>query len=217
MDLLGKKEFVFDMSAVIVILILFAFLALLKVWFNYSRSDNGFASPGDDIPLTNTMGLDKESMSALPIFEYKSEQLKGGLECAVCLSQFEESEKLRVLPNCNHNFHVECINMWLHSHNSCPLCRTVVFPAAPPNAVLSLSTEGEMHTNNPLIEQPVSSNIAVSDQNVVHEHLMGGQRRSDIVQHGNPSSTVLRVHEVEFDQGIYGGIPLSHVSIDIHH
>ncbi|GLJ38379.1 hypothetical protein SUGI_0781500 [Cryptomeria japonica] len=205
------------MSAAVVIMILFALLALLKVWYNNLRSGNELASPGDDIPLTNTMGLDKESMSALPIFEYKSEQLKGGLECAICLSQFEDSEKLRVLPNCNHNFHVECINMWLHSHNSCPLCRTVVFPAAPPNTVQSLSTAGEMHTNNPLIEQPISSNIAVSDGNVVHEHLTRGQRRSDIVQHENSSSIVLWVHEVEFDQGMYGGIPLSHVSIDIHH
>ncbi|KAF8396766.1 hypothetical protein HHK36_018398 [Tetracentron sinense] len=44
--------------------------------------------------------------------------------CAVCLSEFEEGEELRTLPDCMHSFHVSCIDMWLYSHTNCPLCRT---------------------------------------------------------------------------------------------
>lgn len=43
--------------------------------------------------------------------------------CAVCLGDFEEGEELRTLPECMHSFHVPCIDMWLSSHTSCPICR----------------------------------------------------------------------------------------------
>ncbi|KAM0884970.1 hypothetical protein ACQ4PT_030665 [Festuca glaucescens] len=45
------------------------------------------------------------------------------LECAVCLSEVADGEKVRTLPKCDHRFHVECIDMWFHSHDTCPLCR----------------------------------------------------------------------------------------------
>lgn len=32
----------------------------------------------------------------------------------------------RKLPNCGHVFHAECIDMWLHSHSTCPVCRDPV-------------------------------------------------------------------------------------------
>ncbi|GMI80706.1 hypothetical protein HRI_001740000 [Hibiscus trionum] len=44
--------------------------------------------------------------------------------CAVCLSQFEEEEELKTLPGCSHSYHASCIDMWLYSHSSCPMCRT---------------------------------------------------------------------------------------------
>lgn len=50
-------------------------------------------------------------------------------ECAVCLSEFEDDQELRTLPRCNHSFHVDCIDMWLYSHPSCPTCRTNTMPS----------------------------------------------------------------------------------------
>jgi E3 ubiquitin-protein ligase ATL41 len=35
-------------------------------------------------------------------------------------------ELVRRLPACKHLFHVDCIDMWLHSHSTCPICRAVV-------------------------------------------------------------------------------------------
>ncbi|KAJ6717871.1 RING-H2 FINGER PROTEIN ATL52-LIKE [Salix purpurea] len=49
--------------------------------------------------------------------------------CAICLSEFEEGEELRILPECLHSYHVECIDMWLHSHTNCPMCRTDATPS----------------------------------------------------------------------------------------
>ncbi|XP_044472570.1 E3 ubiquitin-protein ligase ATL42-like [Mangifera indica] len=69
-------------------------------------------------------GIDRAVIDSIPFFRFSL--LKGskeGLECAVCISRFEDSEILRLLPKCRHAFHVTCIDQWLESHSSCPLCR----------------------------------------------------------------------------------------------
>lgn len=45
-------------------------------------------------------------------------------DCAVCLCEFQLEDKLRLLPNCSHAFHRDCIDTWLLSHSTCPICRT---------------------------------------------------------------------------------------------
>ncbi|KAH7548078.1 hypothetical protein JRO89_XS14G0063600 [Xanthoceras sorbifolium] len=47
----------------------------------------------------------------------------GDFTCSICLSEFKDGEAIRLLPECLHSFHVPCIDMWLVSHSSCPLCR----------------------------------------------------------------------------------------------
>ncbi|CAI5480160.1 unnamed protein product [Closterium sp. Yama58-4] len=52
----------------------------------------------------------------------------GATECAVCLSDFADGEQLRCLLPCAHRFHVACIDCWLLSHTTCPVCRTALEP-----------------------------------------------------------------------------------------
>ena len=57
--------------------------------------------------------------------------------CSVCLEDVRGGEMVRQVPACRHVFHVGCIDMWLHSHRTCPMCRCVVSPpsqAATPKA-----------------------------------------------------------------------------------
>lgn len=69
-------------------------------------------------------GLDRAIVEALPMFNFASLQgVKEGLECAVCLSRFEDADILRLLPKCKHAFHLDCVDTWLVSHSTCPLCR----------------------------------------------------------------------------------------------
>lgn len=85
-------------------------------------------------------GLDTSVISLIPLFVYKAEEYKQGLECVICLSPFEENEVGRSFTKCGHGFHVACIDMWLHSHSNCPICRA---PAVVDNDVKCMEVSGE--------------------------------------------------------------------------
>ncbi|KAF8047781.1 hypothetical protein N665_2833s0005 [Sinapis alba] len=91
-----------------------------------------FFFPTDPSPasVTASRGLDPAVVKSLPVFSFSGATHKDPIDCAVCLSEFEEGESGRVLPGCKHAFHVECIDMWFHSHSTCPLCRSLVEPPA---------------------------------------------------------------------------------------
>ncbi|KAL8257905.1 hypothetical protein R6Q59_029946 [Mikania micrantha] len=46
--------------------------------------------------------------------------------CSICLQDFEVGNSAGIFPKCEHKFHQECISQWLHTRNSCPVCRTTV-------------------------------------------------------------------------------------------
>ncbi|KAK2424654.1 RING-H2 finger protein ATL40 [Trifolium repens] len=87
-------------------------------------------------------GLDRALIATLPTFLFKGKQqdeeqnnhVLNVVECAVCLSIVEDEEMMRLLPNCKHSFHVACIDKWLASHSTCPICRTKVEPRLEPEA-----------------------------------------------------------------------------------
>ncbi|XVE65587.1 hypothetical protein DITRI_Ditri08aG0012100 [Diplodiscus trichospermus] len=91
-----------------------------------------YTDPNANAANAATRGLDASVLKSLPVFTFSSKTHPDSiLECAVCLSEFEENESGRVLPKCKHRFHLECIDMWFHSHSTCPLCRTPVEESVP--------------------------------------------------------------------------------------
>jgi hypothetical protein len=77
-------------------------------------------------------GLDAAVIETFPTMAYadvrEHKTVKGALECAVCLSEFDDDETLRLLPKCSHVFHPDCIDTWLASHVTCPVCRANLVP-----------------------------------------------------------------------------------------
>ncbi|PON65864.1 43kDa postsynaptic protein [Parasponia andersonii] len=125
------------------VIILFTVVCVVVFFHSYARWFSNRPQrrrprrrPDNATPQANTnavvspQGLDLSILKTLPTFVYSSVTNHHGtlLECAVCLSEFEDQDRCRVLPNCNHAFHVDCIDAWFGSHSNCPLCRAPVRP-----------------------------------------------------------------------------------------
>ncbi|GAA0173352.1 hypothetical protein LIER_41511 [Lithospermum erythrorhizon] len=74
--------------------------------------------------IANT-GIKKQALKTFPVVSYSTDPKIPGLEseCVICLQDFFTGEKIKILPKCNHGFHVKCIDKWLNCHSSCPTCR----------------------------------------------------------------------------------------------
>lgn len=59
--------------------------------------------------LLNKSGCEKKS-----IFKYTS--------CTICLSDFDQGDAVKILPDCNHTFHDSCLQTWLIKRFACPNC-----------------------------------------------------------------------------------------------
>jgi E3 ubiquitin-protein ligase ATL4 len=74
-------------------------------------------------------------ISRLPLFTLASALAavpKSSRDCAVCQSAFRDDDELRLLPACRHAFHSRCVDPWLRSNPSCPLCRASIALPHPP-------------------------------------------------------------------------------------
>ncbi|XP_062217796.1 putative RING-H2 finger protein ATL62 [Phragmites australis] len=70
-------------------------------------------------------GLDPFVLAAIPTINYSCEAFhsKDDAQCSICLGEYREKEMLRIMPTCRHNFHLECIDVWLQKQTTCPICR----------------------------------------------------------------------------------------------
>ena len=105
-------------------------------------------------------GLDEATLDSYPKFKYMSRKKKlfNGIHdcddddddddndgdedldssCSICLADYCDGELLRMLPDCRHRFHTLCVDEWLRSHASCPICRTISPLPTPGSTPLSL-------------------------------------------------------------------------------
>ncbi|EEF52023.1 conserved hypothetical protein [Ricinus communis] len=72
--------------------------------------------------------ISNEELKNLPCFDYKAAEKEGSSssDCVVCLENFNVGDKCKLLPNCKHSFHSQCIDSWLVKTPICPICRTIV-------------------------------------------------------------------------------------------
>ncbi|XP_047960504.1 E3 ubiquitin-protein ligase ATL6-like [Salvia hispanica] len=131
----------FSPSMAIIIVVLIAALFFMGFFSIYIRhcTDSSSSVAGARRVLSlrarraaASRGLDPDVISTFPTFTYaevKDHKLgKSALECAVCLNEFEDHETLRLIPKCDHVFHPDCVDVWLESHVTCPVCRANLVP-----------------------------------------------------------------------------------------
>uniref|UniRef100_A0A7C9E505 RING-type E3 ubiquitin transferase n=1 Tax=Opuntia streptacantha TaxID=393608 RepID=A0A7C9E505_OPUST len=105
--------------------------------FSISRGTHHEPEPSllEFSPVTNMhRGLDEWLINNIPAFQFKGDDVNNRAKtgersfrgCSVCLNDFQEREMLRLLPRCNHVFHLDCIDVWLLNNASCPLCRSSI-------------------------------------------------------------------------------------------
>ncbi|XP_052705176.1 E3 ubiquitin-protein ligase RNF38-like isoform X3 [Crassostrea angulata] len=70
-------------------------------------------------------GLTKPEIEQLPAYRFNKENPHSDMDqtsCVVCMCDFENRQLLRVLP-CSHEFHAKCVDKWLKTNRTCPICR----------------------------------------------------------------------------------------------
>ncbi|KAF3445628.1 hypothetical protein FNV43_RR10804 [Rhamnella rubrinervis] len=106
-----------------------------------SQSPSSSSSSSATVPPTESHRISSRRVApenptaslidSLPLFTYSSvtrrSSSSGAADCAVCLSKFEPHDQLRLLPVCCHAFHALCVDTWLKSSQTCPLCRSSIY------------------------------------------------------------------------------------------
>ncbi|KAF8772647.1 hypothetical protein HU200_005611 [Digitaria exilis] len=111
-------------------------------------------------------GLDPAVVASFPTMRYaEAKELRVGgkdaaLECAVCLSEFDDEEELRFLPRCSHAFHPDCIGEWLAGHVTCPVCRCNLDPDHLAAAAVAMNT-GEVAVAREEDQQQQQDQVAI--------------------------------------------------------
>ncbi|KAJ8687155.1 hypothetical protein QAD02_022949 [Eretmocerus hayati] len=92
--------------------------------------------------------LPNSSLKKIPIHKYtKGDPYE---TCAICLEDYIENEKLRVLP-CAHAYHTKCIDPWLTKNRRvCPVCKRKVF-AADERVETDSESDSDADDSTPLI------------------------------------------------------------------
>lgn len=117
----------FDSSMALTILVLLTALFFIAFFSFYIRrfSTAEFSPPPPASNPKGGGGLDSSAVSALPLVAYgRAAKHRMIDECPICLSEFSERETVKLIPYCAHVFHPNCIDTWLASHVTCPLCRS---------------------------------------------------------------------------------------------
>lgn len=133
-DELDDKNFEIHGRTLFFIIVLFSVILLTTLLFLYARwickpfSSSSVAADSRSTTVLSSyvqqQGLDAAVIDSLPITLHRVSTCES--ECCICLGVFEEGEKVKVLPNCFHGYHCECVDKWLTTHSSCPICRAAI-------------------------------------------------------------------------------------------
>ena len=101
-------------------------------------------------------GASSETINALPLITLKDDHNEKNVVCNICLEEFQKGDEIRKLPQCQHEFHRQCIDRWLTQVASCPICKQGLPETTP--ATTSLSSSSSPPTTSANATNPSLSN-----------------------------------------------------------
>lgn len=118
-------------------------------------SDEGDASSTNESPSESLSEPSTRTTATTRIFTTTM-----STSCSICIDDFEEGEKIRLLPRCGHAFHTDCILPWLTERQGyCPCCKTeVICPVIPETDEANDVDEGNENENVNTSENEATSN-----------------------------------------------------------
>ncbi|KAF0902733.1 hypothetical protein E2562_019081 [Oryza meyeriana var. granulata] len=194
---------------VVLLVALIAAFFFIGFFSIYIRRCGGESSTGPTIPAAalaalarqeqrnRHRGLDPAVIESFPTMKYaEARELRDAgkdavLECAVCLSEFDDEEELRLLPKCSHAFHPDCIGEWLAGHVTCPVCRCNLAPEDPAAAaaeanVVSGEVAGEQQQEVAIDVDRDGENDEERRREAMELERIGSQRRAVRSRSGRP-------------------------------
>ncbi|XP_060217389.1 RING-H2 finger protein ATL58-like isoform X1 [Lycium barbarum] len=191
--------------------IFFAFILLLLFYLLYLRRQRAdwsslrmrtstlHTSTESDELSRSELGLKKEVREMLPIIVFKESFSVKDTQCSVCLAEYQADDKLQQIPACGHTFHMDCIDHWLATHNTCPLCRHSIL--APTNAFTETPDRSAETTSS----EPDADETSHRSSSECCEGPQVGQSNSELetreeTEHGSSNEEESDSHNVDCDR-----------------
>lgn len=150
-DLSGSRQYIgglgYGIGVSVGILLLITTITLASYFCTRGLHPNGVGHrqahqhrpPFEEQSVVVDVGLDEATIGSYPKLLYGDgmetkarKGPRGGSAdsscCSICLSDYKAADELRVLPDCGHLFHKECVDPWLRLHATCPVCRNSPMP-----------------------------------------------------------------------------------------
>ena len=117
-----------------------------------SRSSDGRGSDGDgystniDSSSGNGSSSNSKTLSFSTQRRLRSFTTTTCTTCSICIEEFENGEKNRLLLLCGHSFHTDCILPWLERQGCCPLWVAAMLNAD--NSIPTVDSNSSIRTDD---------------------------------------------------------------------
>ncbi|PWA59264.1 zinc finger, RING/FYVE/PHD-type [Artemisia annua] len=111
--------------AIIILLITLSYAS-----YKCNRSRRSSLVPQDNQQLrTIGTGVNNRVLATIPAFVFSDDMVPNKSDtnascCSICLVDYKAADVVRLLPECGHLFHRQCIDPWLKVRPTCPVCRS---------------------------------------------------------------------------------------------
>ncbi|KAL7121551.1 hypothetical protein ACP275_02G189000 [Erythranthe tilingii] len=118
----------FVISSMVIPVVIIGISCCICMMRRNNLQDSGSNQTSGVTGLSNTvttgLGISTiETYKKITIGESRRIEGPNGITCAICLADYVPQDTIRVMPECQHCFHVECIDQWLSIRAKCPICR----------------------------------------------------------------------------------------------